>query len=302
MEAEFQRSRTQTQESYHQETAKRAADFQRQQEQARAAHQKNLARMEEDHYMRMWDLTLSRDAAGLYKEKQSYDVQRRRAEEDFADQQGQRGQDFAREQAERAAQHEQRMADLQREYDERRSARRQEYAERVTELEQEHAADMQRLKREYFERINSELGFYKLSQTQQNAYHAAMLTDTQIFLARNRSMWAAYVNSLPVPRSGYRPTTGSGGAQGTGGGTQYYQEGGYVRHTGPAFVHAGEFVLSGRTARQLEGAVGGRLTQQSVVNRGVTVNANFTGVGPSDRGWIEQRLGDFSRELAGMLQ
>lgn len=77
-----------------------------------------------------------------------------------------------------------------------------------------------------------------------------------------------------------------------------------MRATGPALVHAGEFVMSAQTARQVEGALGGRLTQQNVApgRGGVTVHANFTGMGPQDRGWFESRLNDFSRELAEMLQ
>ena len=63
-----------------------------------------------------------------------------------------------------------------------------------------------------------------------------------------------------------------------------------------------EFVLNAETTRRLEGQLGGSLTQQNVVNRGLTVNATFAGMGGNDRAWFEARLQDFGRDLARMLE
>jgi len=291
---DYEKNRAAEEASFYADAAKAAEDYRQREAEALAQHQKDMQRMREDHEMRVWDLTLSRDAAGLYKENQQYETERQRAEQDFAEERARSAQEFAAEQAQRAAQHAQKMAELALQYETERAQRLADHATQVEELQAEHTAEMERLRREYFERLNAESGYYQQSQLQQRMYQNAMLADAQSFLFANRQQWMDYIASLPVP-SGDRyigvndPTVGE------------FQEGGYVRQTGAALLHAGEFVMSPQTTRQLEGAVGGRLTQQSVVNRGVTVQATFNGMASGDRAWFETRLQDFSRELAGML-
>jgi len=298
---DYQKSRAAEEASFYEAAAQAAANYHRQEAEAQARHQKDMQRMQEDHEGRVWDLTLARDAAGLYKENQQYATERQRAEEDFAEERAQAAREFTAEQAERAAQHAQKMQELAAQYEVERAQRLADHAAQVTELQQQHDEEMARLKREYFERLNAESGYYQQSQLQQRLYQNAMLADAQAFLIANRQQWANYVASLPTPQT---MTNSWDAFQQYQKGSGSYQEGGYVRHTGPALVHAGEYVLSQNTARQLEGILGGRLTQQNVVGRGggVIVQASFTGVGSSDRAWIEQRLGDFSRELAEILQ
>ena len=262
-------------EKYAQDRVKEEADFQedilkdqreflKRQADALREHQKAMARMEEDHYMTLWDLSLSRDAAGMYKENQRYAVERRRAEEDFRDSQGQEQQNFQQEQAERQREHAIKMADLAARYAEERAQRLADHAEAVAELQAEHAERMERLKLEYFERLNAELEYYTLSQQQLRLYQAAMLGDAVSFLQNNRAIWQQYVASLPVPG------IGAAGASSQSAWDQYmqasqgngYAAGGYVGQTGMARVHSGEFVLNRGTVSALE-RTWGSLSQET---------------------------------------
>lgn len=236
--------------------------------------------------MTLWDLSLARDAAGMYKENQRYQVETRRANEDFSDQQAQAQQEFAIEQAERQQQHAQKMADMAAQYIEERQARLADHAEQVAELQTQHAEDMARLEREYFDKLNAELGYYQRSSAQQAAWEQAMLADAQGWLASKRQLWLDYVASLPTP-SAFAISGNSGAAY-----QQYqqyatgYASGGYVEQTGPALVHQGEYVMTAATVRQLEGVMG-NLNQAKLTGMGgtsipVAVNVNGMGMGPRE--------------------
>jgi len=279
-EADFQASQVQA-----------LRDFNAEREKAQAEHNKAMRRLDEDHALRVADLGIERDALGLYEEQRSYELEKGRAEEDFADQQAEGAAEFAQERAQAAAEHATSMADAAAQYAQERAERLTEYQTAVAEAQAQHAADMARLDQEYFERINAELGYYALSKEQQAAYNQAMLADARGFLAANRAQWAAYVASLPIPVRYTGASDAARGGRASGG----YVDGGLYN------LHPGEFVLSPSTTRQVEAAQGGgRLTQGAVVGgaRAVTISANFNGMGAGDRAWFEARLAEFAGQVA----
>lgn len=292
-------------QDYEQNRAKAEADFQASQvqalrgynaerEKAQAEHNKAMRRMDEDHAQRVADLGIERDALGLYEEQRSYELEKSRAEEDFADSQAEGAAEFAAQRAQAAQEHATTMADAAAQYAQERAARLTEYQTAVAEAQSQHAADMARLDQEYFERINAELGYYALSKEQQAAYNQAMLADARSFLAANRAQWAAYVASLPIPGRYTGASDAARGSRAAGG----YVDGGLYN------LHPGEFVLSPETTRQVEAAQGGgRLTQGSMVagGRSVKIEANFTGMGAGDRGWFEARLAEFAGQVAAAV-
>jgi len=286
MATDYQQDRIAAERSFHEETAQMTADFQRQQQRATDEHLTRMARAEEDHYMTLWDLSLSRDAAGIYKENQRFAVEQRRAEEDFATQQNQASQDFAIEQAQRQQQHAMKMAELAQQYALEREQRIAEHAAAVAQAKADHEAEMERLRAEYFDKLNAELNYYTQSQHTQAVYQAAMLGDLTAFLQQNRSIWQQHVASLPTP-SGYGGYGGYGGS-GSERFDQYayysgsYQSGGYIPKTGMALVHKGEFVMSAQTTRQVEGVMGtlnqGKLSRGGGVNIPVAVQVDGMGL------------------------
>ena len=276
-----------------------AAEHNRQMAKQRRDHDLKMRRMEEDHLMRMSDLAQQRDALGMVRERRQYDLQRRRAEEDFAISQGDAEAQFNRERERRREEHEARMREREAEYEEERRKRRAEYEERKAELEKEHRETMSQLRQEYFNKINAELDYYKRSQAEQNAYHAAMLADARSFLANNRQLWNNYLASFPTPsqshgRSKWPRPSGGGMVPG-------YQTGGYVARTGVIYAHAGEYVLSRSTVDAIERGLG-PLTQSRMVAgmergiggsipRRVSIQQNFTFHGSmsvQERQWFRQ--------------
>jgi len=278
---------------FNQQQAERLRQHQEDKARALDEHNKRMRRMEEDHDSRMWDLTLSRDAAGLYKEKANYKRDRSRAEEDFAEQQSQKDEQFRREQEQTAAQNQQRLADLANQHQLERTRRLEEHQRRVEELRTQHEQDMNRIKKEYFDRINSELNYFKRSKDDRNRYYSAMLVDAEEYLKANRAIWQNYIANLPTPTQRNQPRNG----------IRARAAGGYIDETKPYMMHAGEFVMSPATTRQVEAGINGRLNQQNVKGGNeVHINAQFTGMGPQDHGWFEEKLQDFQRELATQLQ
>lgn len=253
-------------EDFEKTQAQQSADFYRQQEQARAEHHKRLGRMEEDHNARLWDFSLNRDASGLIAENKRYALEKQRAEEDFADQQGQETAGFQREQAQRAVQHEQQMADLRTQQAQERQARLDDYTQRVAELQGQHTDEMARLDQEYFDQLNADLKFYEQSEAQQNAYNQAMLADAEGWLKSKRALWLNYVAQLPVPsRSSTYPAPKTGDAAGSTPGGKGRASGGYATYGAYTLGEQGrEFVLSANTTRQVEGVVG-NLSQERVL-------------------------------------
>ncbi|NBD34404.1 MAG: phage tail tape measure protein [Chloroflexi bacterium] len=292
MEDDYNQNRRDAAEDFRQSEAEQERQHQEKRARALEEHNKRMRRMREDHEARVFDLELARDAAGLFKEKRNYEKEKSRAEEDFADQQQQQAEQYQRERAKRAQQHQQRMVDIETEYQRRRTERIQQNTERVAEMRQQHQEEMARLEREYFDKINAELNYFTQSKAQREAYYQAMIQDTERFLAANRNIWARHIANLPTPSGVSIPA----------GGLRARAAGGYIRNTEPHMMHAGEFVMSPGTTRQVEAAMGTRLNQQNVRRGGgVNISATFTGMGTADRTWYEAKLQEFEREITDAI-
>ncbi len=239
-------------DEYNEQAMEEERRFQDRQAKARRDHALRMARMEEDHLIRMLELAQDRDALGMVREQRQYQIQRRRAEEDFAIQESDAGQQFREEQNRRRQEHQQRLIEMQKEYEEQKAERLAEYEERKAELEAQHVEDMERLRKEYFEKINAELEYFKLSKKQQWDWLYAMYVDAAHWLRANYDLWDAYVKSLPVPRPYGTP------------GKPARQFGGYTRQDELVQLHRGEFTLTAQTTRYLERTLG-PLTQQRLI-------------------------------------
>ena len=280
IQEQYEQARAQAAAQFAQAQAQAAQQYARQQQDIERNYQQRLAEIRRQYEKDEFEATLSRDAAALFRARRTRDDQMAQAARDRAEQEQRAGQQYqdALQQAQQA--YAQSLAQLEQALREELEARRR--AEERARIEQRMQLQWQEDDRQiYLQRRILQVAAAFQAELEMARQHYAAL----------RALEAASRGSVYIPHG----AGGSGGAN-----PESFATGGYTSG-GLALLHAGEFVLNPQTTRQLEGAVGGRLTQQSVVHRGVTVNANFTGVGASDRGWIEQRLGDFSRELAGML-
>jgi len=295
MARNYKKSRKDEEASFYRDQAAAEADFRKEQAERAREHAEALEDLEEEHEYRMTDLIAARDAAGVYEEQRQYARDVAEEQENYEEEKAQAAVEFAEEQAQRAVDHAAKMEELRVQYEEEKAQRLAQFASDQAQAQAEHAAEMARLEQEYFDKINSEAGYFKLSQEQQKTYQTAMLADARSWLSSKRQVWLDYVRNLPTPGS-YGSTAGPAKKPTFSNYAGAYQAGGYVRETGGALVHAGEFVLNPQTVAQLEAHMG-PLSQGRVlagVGAGavnVQIHATFgSGISAADRGWINDAL------------
>lgn len=143
---------------YYQERSKRAADYNLETQRAEADHQRTMARMREDYQMQQEDAVGNRDAISFLRNQRQYEVQRRRAEQDYGTEAGRRSEDYARQLAEleqsfaqqrtqRQAQAEQQLADQQTQYETQREQALAQYeqqrADAQADFEYQHQRELE---------------------------------------------------------------------------------------------------------------------------------------------------------------
>lgn len=236
-------------------------------------HQRNLLKMQQEHDQRIADLVGERDALGIVEEDRKYALEVANANEETNTEIARRRQDIAI-----------RLADLDASYQEERRMRAEElaakmqeardkakqeltekaaaYAEEQKAIREERAAKIRELidqaakekakRREAFLDMVRDIDAALLGEQQlKQAYYDAMLKDAEAFLAKYRAS---------LPSGSTLPTGSSGSLPGKA-------KGNYV--SGPIMTgeEGAEFLLTNRSTRLAEQAVGGRLTQESLLNR-----------------------------------
>ncbi|MGC9395396.1 MAG: hypothetical protein ACP5J4_11130 [Anaerolineae bacterium] len=292
IQQEYEQARAQAAAQFAQAQAQAAQQYARQMQTIERQYQQRLADIRRQYEMDEFEATLARDAAALFRARRRRDDETAKAARDRADQEQRAGQQY-----QNALQQAQ-----------------QTYAQSLAQAERARAESLAQLEQALREELEARRRAEERARIEQRMQLQWQEEDRQMYLQRRiLQVSAAFQAELEMARQHYEALRAMEAAArgsayipgGVGGGSsgarpEAFAAGGYTSG-GLALLHAGEFVMSPQTTRQLEGAVGGRLTQQNVVDRGVTVNATFSGVNSGDRAWIEQRLGDFSRELAGVL-
>jgi hypothetical protein len=246
--------------------------------------QERLRQMAQDHGQRVEDLALNRDALGLIQEQRRYEQERTEAERQANIEIGRRRADlalrlndmaveFQQERAERRAEFEERLQEAAEQRDERLKEEQEQYqaelqqirqnkAERLRELSQQYREEQLRLREAFIDKIRdldaSLLGEANLKRQ----YYATMLRDAQAFFEAYRSALPGGSSSISGATGG--ATISSTTITGSSGRTPSRQMGGYAAG-GMNILHPGEFVLSPRATKAAEDAIGGRLTQQSLL-------------------------------------
>ncbi|MGQ9491724.1 MAG: hypothetical protein ACUVS6_13710 [Anaerolineae bacterium] len=263
---DFLRSQAEAEAEYYRQRGELAERYGVEQARAEEEHQRHMARMHEDYIMRQEDAVAARDALAFLRNAREYEINRRRAEEDFAAQRAARQADyqrqledlqqaFAQQREQRLAQFQQQQQDLQSEFEYRRARAAEyhrlemqqldaDYRARLTELQVQ--LDEQRaIERQAFqERLMELRGFnndFLALEQQRNAAAKQILEETLQEMRQQRAMVT------------YQPVHGraSGGYAGYG----IYRLGEVGR----------EFVLNAAATRSAEVLSGGPLSQERVL-------------------------------------
>lgn len=282
MMRDFLRSQADMEARYHEQRTALAVQYGIEAERAEAEHQRRMARMREDYAMQQEDAVAARDAIAFLRNARNYEINRRRAEEEFADQRARRQADYQRQLADmqqafnqqrdqRLAQFKQQLEDMRADF-EYRQARAAEYRaielqrleadyqERMADLEAHLKAEQDAERQAFRDRILELEGFnreFLALEQRRNAMAKQLLEET----LRDMRQLRAQVT--------YQPVHG----RATGG----YAVAGLYR-----LGEAGrEFVLNAAATRSAEMLTGGLLSQDRVLamlaaGRGAINNFNQT--------------------------
>lgn len=267
--------------NYNESVAKTIRDFHIQQRRNLEQHQVEMARLEQTHNMRMFELRGARDALGLVKEQMNYDMEKAQKEQDFA-----RNQAYDREQNALKLQDmkqsfEQQRADALAAYEQRTADQQAQEQQQLARLDAQHKLEMAKLDQQEKDKLSRLDDAYKKQIEQiQNAFidrlralDANLLGDTAAFTAWMQKealqfqAWLARLQSS-IPAGGL-------GSRASGG---YAPYGLYRLGDTPAGGPGGaEFVMNAASTRMAEALIGRSLNQQNLISTLYSGRAGFGG-------------------------
>lgn len=302
-EAEYAQERADAQAEMQQQLSDLTADYHESVQDAAEEHQKRLEDLERDHQYRVEDLVIARDALGLalenrryadekasanreYQEKlrdlkQQFQAERAETLQSYRQRLAEMDRQHAEESAKRQEEYQRRLAEMEEEYNLEKERRAQDHAERMKELQANHQLEMQQLKRDFNDEMQqmaanhqtklAELAREYNQEKQQRS--AALRTSMQELLGIEKQGYAdmkaaaqEYVDQLLEEKARLEGVAGSGSLAYGG----YASFGRYMLGDAPGGRMPGmpEYVINGPTTKALEKLVGGRITNQNLVNLG----------------------------------
>jgi hypothetical protein len=260
--------------------------------------QERLRKNEEEHQNRVADLTASRDALGLAKERQRFTQEQAEARRDT-------GQEIKQRRAEIA----QRLADLAQSYEQERAQRladqqariaeiQQQAAERLAELAKERAEELRQIQVQKVAKIRELDTQFVEERKRRYQYFIQQIRDLDASLLGEKRLKDKYnvlmIQDLDKFLAAYRAKLGSLAAAVPG-----RADGGYTAGLVRTGERGYEYVMSHDTTRAAEGVIGGRLTQQGLL-------AALQGMGGGGSGvvWNDQRRfsGEYTNAMREMVR
>ncbi|MDQ3004337.1 MAG: hypothetical protein M3R47_02995 [Chloroflexota bacterium] len=293
---DFEQANIQAEQDYQNQRSQLIRDGGQEIQQLEADLQEQLRKNRKEHEQRTADLTASRDALGLAKERDR-----------FQDEQSEAKREAKQEIAQRRADLAQRLVDLQQNYEQERVQRFAEYeirvaeiraqaAQQLAELRLQHAAELREIQINKTARIKELDASYneerkrRYQQLIQNIrdLDASLLGETNL----KKQYYASMTRDLDSFLSAYRAKLGSlsGSSGSTGGATSNYPgyaEGGYASGLINTGERGAEYIMTHNTTRAAEAMIGGRLTQEGLLSALAGAGGNRQSVT-----WNDQRRFD----------
>jgi hypothetical protein len=294
---DFAKSQKESEDAYYAQRAERARAYGEEVERAEAEHRKNMARMSEDYQMGMEDAIAGRDAISALRQTRQYEVNRRRAEEDYQEQAGQRSEAFAKElasmesgyQAQRdqaIAAMEQRRADEAEDWRIRQERDKAQLDEQLGKLEtaktdalnkldEQHTAELDKLETQKNDVLRKLDETYNAENDKAAKNFRDMLGKMGLlqgpeleaykkeFEEAGRGLRAAILNGITAGPSASSRDKEGGYRPAVAG---EYASGGYAGFGMALLGERGtEYVMNAATTRAAENALGGRLSQDALL-------------------------------------
>lgn len=304
------RSQAESERQYNQQRTDLAAQYGKAAQQAEADHQKQMTRMREDYLLQQEDAVAARDATAFLKNARAYDINRSRAEQDFADQR-----------AARQAEYQQQLVEMQTAYAEQRAERLEQFALQQadrqadwdlqqTRAAEQHAVEMARMDADQQARlVEMAANLAEEQQAERDAFAERLLeldTYNQQYIALEKQRNAGALELLnqtikdmtAANAQANVPAMSHGGKRAGGG---YASYGAYTLGE-----QGREFVLNAGATSAAEGMMGGGLNQDNILAmlaQGRGAGANFTqSVSIGDPGNYAGLLGAIREQTIQLLQ
>ena len=277
--------------AYYERRRKLAEEYQIDVQRAEEDHQKEIRRMMEDHDLKVRDLADARDAFGIVREQEAFELERRRAEEDYRIEAARRSEDFARRMAELEQEKAQERAERQVALAQRLQDLRDSYLrekEELTKQKEEDLADLETQRQEALE-LRAKQHKEDLADLTKN-FQEARTKRIKAFNDQLRDIDAALLGEVNIRQGYYNAMTkqlvawlGNMQGQFESGlpGYPTHHSGGYTR-SGLALLADDEYVLAPDTVSKAEELLGSSLTQSNILSalsgggKSVSIQANLT--------------------------
>lgn len=237
-------------------------------------YQRDRVRAERDHRDRLFDAAARLDAVAVFEEQRRFARESQDAAENHGEQRRAALEQLAEREADERKSHERRLqdareADAQRiedlreaferqrqEEDEDRAQRlermRQDHAQQLADLDRQHGQRLAQIDRQAAEERRLHDGAFRRLMTDLGLQNDSL---RKLYDAREKAALDAFNRFWDGVERRFKPEVAPNPRRSGGGGYGgFYADGGWVRQTERALVHAGEFVLS----RQMLAALGSR--------------------------------------------
>ncbi len=273
---------------YQDQVAKEERNFRQQEINSAKSHALQLQQLAATHNQRINDLAAARDALGLVKEQQSYQLQVSQSNSQFALQQQQAKQAFQTQMADQRQAYEQQRAQALAAYNQQVADAQANEAQQLARLDAQHQLEMAKLQQQEQDKLQKLDASYKkqVDAYQKafvdriNAIDSAILGDTaayNAYLANQAIAFQNWIHAFEANSAASAPSLS--GVSGSAGG---YASGGYVSFKSPGEDGKPEYVLSHKTTRSLESAIGGKLSQANILSAIMSGRAGgLAGGGPN---------------------
>jgi hypothetical protein len=307
---EYNKSESESIRTYYRTRIKEASDNSQKLLEMEQDHQKEMLRDLEDHEDRQKSLLETRDGLAMLREDEQYEKERKRKEEDYAIEVARTSQDFAKtmrenaarfneERAQRQAAFRQQMADAAANYKATQLRLKAEEAQKLKDMDAAHAEQLASLKSSYDDQLAA---LDKSFRDSLRKIFGNIFGDQKAIQEASAKAYAAFLGWLQQAQVNYKASVSGGTVKKPGAAT-----GGYVGFGQYTLGEEGmEFVLNNRSTRLAESAVGGRLTQQSIMSALIGGksggysdhrNIQFNGVTEADRAAIRRDIYDITKQV-----
>ena len=275
-------------------------------------HKDELLKLEMEHNRNIWDLVGERDALGIVEENRRYDEAVSLANQEFNKEVTRRRQETVVRLQELDSQFAQEKAKRQADYLEKVKEEQAKYAKEVEERQKKFAEEMRQERLDAQEKLKAAQEEYNTERQRRRDAFIALVRDLDASLLGEQKLKQAYYNKMLADAERFmaeykKRLPGGSGTAGSGGFSLYpnHADGDWVSGRINTGERGPEFLLSNATARAARHAIGGQLTQQSLLNRLKSGSQQVVNVNMSNgmtllqvRRELKASMSDFANDLA----